>query len=141
MYKVGTVCKILQNVRLPDGSLKVVVEGGYRAEAVKFAANESFMLASVQPLETEKSTPSLETRAHMRSILREFEQNVHLDPKLPEEIARSVRDIDAPDVLCDVVASHSHLDITEKQKILETSVTEDRLSPVSYTHLARTRKR
>ncbi|MFR5879906.1 MAG: LON peptidase substrate-binding domain-containing protein [Cloacibacillus evryensis] len=64
----------------------------------------------------------------MRSILREFEQNVHLDPKLPEEIARSVRDIDAPDVLCDVVASHSHLDITEKQKILETSVTEDRLS-------------
>ena len=62
LYKVGTVCKILQNVRLPDGSLKVVVEGGYRAEAVKFAANESFMLASVQPLETEKSAPSLETR-------------------------------------------------------------------------------
>ncbi len=128
LYKIGTVCKILQNVRLPDGSLKVVVEGGYRAEAVRFATNESFMLASVTPLETEKCEPTLEMRAHMRSILREFEQNVHLDPKLPEEIARSVRDIDIPDVLCDVVASHSRLDIIEKQKILETADTPDRLS-------------
>ena len=119
---------MLQNVRLPDGSLKVVVEGGYRAEAVRFATNESFMLASVIPLETEKREPSLEIRARMRSVLREFEQNVRLDPKLPEEIARSVQDIDSPDVLCDVVASHSRLDITEKQKILETSDAEDRLS-------------
>lgn len=128
LYKIGTVCKMLQNVRLPDGSLKVVVEGGYRAEAVRFATNESFMLASVIPLETEKREPSLEIRARMRSVLREFEQNVRLDPKLPEEIARSVQDIDSPDVLCDVVASHSRLDITEKQKILETSDAEDRLS-------------
>lgn len=128
LYKIGTVCKILQNVRLPDGSLKVVVEGGYRAQAVRFATNESFMLASVTPLETEKCEPTLEMRAHMRSILREFEQNVHLDPKLPEEIARSVRDIDVPDVLCDVVTSHSRLDIIEKQKILETADTSDRLS-------------
>ena len=60
--------------------------------------------------------------------MREFEQNVHLDPKLPEEIARSVRDIDVPDVLCDVVTSHSRLDIIEKQKILETADTSDRLS-------------
>ena len=52
------VCKTLQNVRLPDGSLKVVVEGGYRAQAVRFATNESFMLASVTPLETEKCEPS-----------------------------------------------------------------------------------
>ncbi|MCD8233160.1 MAG: LON peptidase substrate-binding domain-containing protein, partial [Cloacibacillus porcorum] len=128
LYKIGTVCKILQNVRLPDGSLKVVVEGGYRAQAVRFATNESFMLASVTPLETEKCEPTLEMRAHMRSILREFEQNVHLDPKLPEEIARSVRDIDVPDVLCDVVTSHSRLDIIEKQKILETADTSDRLN-------------
>ena len=95
LYKVGTVCKMLQNVRLPDGTLKVVVEGG---------------------------------RALMRAVLRGFEENVRLDPKLPEEIARSVRDIDDPEVLCDIIASHGNFDITDKQKILETVDAEDRLN-------------
>ena len=64
----------------------------------------------------------------MRAVLRGFEENVRLDPKLPEEIARSVRDIDDPEVLCDIIASHGNFDITDKQKILETVDVENRLN-------------
>lgn len=128
LYTKGTLCKILQNVRLPDGSLKVVVEGGCRAEAERFSTAEPFMLAYVKTIETVESDPSQKTRAYMRTLLREFETNVHLDPKMPDEIARSVQDIDNPDVLCDIVASHCNLDITDKQKILETPDTSDRLA-------------
>ena len=108
LYKVGTVCKMLQNVRLPDGTLKVVVEGGRRAEVKKMASNDSFMLASVVILDSERPAVSTELRALMRAVLRGFEENVRLDPKLPEEIARSVRDIDDPEVLCDIIASHGN---------------------------------
>ena len=128
LYKVGTVCKMLQNVRLPDGTLKVVVEGGRRAEVKKMASNDSFMLASVVILDSERPAVSTELRALMRAVLRGFEENVRLDPKLPEEIARSVRDIDDPEVLCDIIASHGNFDITDKQKILETVDAEDRLN-------------
>ena len=128
LYKVGTVCKMLQNVRLPDGTLKVVVEGGRRAEVKKMASNDSFMLASVVILDSERPAVSTELRALMRAVLRGFEENVRLDPKLPEEIARSVRDINDPEVLCDIIASHGNFDITDKQKILETVDAEDRLN-------------
>ena len=119
---------MLQNVRLPDGTLKVVVEGGRRAEVKKMASNDSFMLASVVILDSERPAVSTELRALMRAVLRGFEENVRLDPKLPEEIARSVRDIDDPEVLCDIIASHGNFDITDKQKILETVDAEDRLN-------------
>lgn len=128
LYKTGTVCKILQNIRLPDGSLKVVIEGGYRAQAIRISSNDLFMVANVVPIMPEKKEPSLKTRAQMRSVVREFEQNVHLDPKMPEDLARSVKDIDDPDVLCDVVTSHSRLDIGQKQQMLETVDTDERLA-------------
>lgn len=128
LYKVGTVCKMLQNVRLPDGTLKVVVEGVHRAEVKKMASNDSFMLASVVLQDAERLAISTELRALMRAVLREFAENVRLDPKLPEEVAHSVRDIDAPEVLCDIIASHGNFDTADKQKILETADAEDRLN-------------
>lgn len=128
LYKVGTVCRMLQNVRLQDGTLKVVVEGGHRAEVKKMASNDYFMLASVVLLDAERPAISTELRALMRAVLREFGENVRLDPKLPEEIARSVRDIDDPEVLCDIIASHCNFNTADKQKILETVEAEDRLN-------------
>ncbi len=127
LYNTGTVCKILQNVRLPDGTLKVVIEGVQRAEVKKFASNDSFMLASVSLIENEQVALTTAFRALMRAVLHEFEENARLDPKLPEEIARSVRDIDDPAVLCDIIASHGNFEIDDKQKILETAGTQERL--------------
>ena len=128
LYTHGTVCKILQNVRLPDGTLKVVVEGGYRGTAERITNSDPFMLAYVKQVKTKDEEFTLETRAKMRAVQREFENHVHLDPKMPEEIARSVADIDNPEVLCDVIASHAQLEIESKQKILETQFVDDRLS-------------
>jgi len=131
LYSVGTVCKMLQNVRLPDGSLKVVAEGGYRAKSVRFADHDSYMQASVAPLDDSRgliaNPPSAPVRARMRALLREFEQNVRLDPKLPDEIYRSVSGIDDASTLGDVIASHSRLEIEDKQKLLETADAEERL--------------
>lgn len=127
LYKVGTVCKMLQNVRLPDGSIKLVAEGIHRAEAKKFSSGDSFMLASVTPLNSGPRVPTVEMRALVRTVIREFEENVRLDPKLPEEVARSVRDIDDPEIVCDVIASHGNMDVRDKQKLLETIEIKDRL--------------
>lgn len=127
LYKVGTVCKMLQNVRLPDGSIKLVAEGIHRAEAKKFSSGDSFMLASVTPLNSGPHVPTVEMRALVRTVIREFEENVRLDPKLPEEVARSVRDIDDPEIVCDVIASHGNMDVRDKQKVLETIEIKDRL--------------
>lgn len=131
LYSVGTVCKILQNLHLPDGVLKVVAEGVCRARIVKISGEGSYMLASVKPLEQEVATAhadfSPEVRALMRSVMREFEINVTLDPKLPDEIYNSVREIKEASTLSDVVASHCRLEIEKKQKLLETPDAGERL--------------
>ena len=127
LYETGTICKVLQNVRLPDGTVKIIVEGGFRAKADNFTSNDSFLMADATKLETPDFVESTHLRAFMRSIIREFEENVHLDPKLPDDLVKSVADIESPDILGDVVTSHTHLDISDKQQLLETVNVDDRL--------------
>ncbi|MDO5115403.1 MAG: endopeptidase La [Synergistaceae bacterium] len=128
LYSVGTICRMLQSVRMPDGMLKVVVEGEKRGKADKFAARDSFISAGVVPFDSKREKMTLEISALMRLVRSEFEKNVQLDSKLPDDIFRSVSDILDPEVLCDITASHSRLDITEKQRLLETVNVVDRLS-------------
>lgn len=128
IYEVGTVCQILQNVRLPDGTLKVIVEGSKRAKAISYKNGPSYLSAEALPLESEFPTGSKKTVALSRSILNAFEINISLDSKLPSDIKRSVSDIDDSEILCDVITSHSNIAVEKKQLILETVSVEKRMA-------------
>ena len=131
LYQVGTLCKMLQNIRLPDGMLKVVAEGVCRARSVNISEDGSYMLASLKPLDNTGKTASADfspaVRALMRAVLSEFEINVSLDSKLPDEIYNSVREIKEAAVLSDVIASHCRFDTAKKQLLLETPDAGERL--------------
>ena len=131
LYSVGTVCKMLQNIRLPDGMLKVIAEGVCRAKCVKFSEEGSYVMASLMPLDYHGKTAAADfspsVKALMRAVLREFEINVTLDPKLPDEIYNSVSDIREASVLSDVVASHCRFETEKKQVLLETPDAKERL--------------
>ena len=129
IYQVGTVSTVLQLLKLPDGTVKVLVEGGHRARISEFADNPNFFQARAKIIE-EDAGDSSEVEALSRSVVSQFEQYIKLNRKIPPEVLVSINQIDDSSKLADTVASHLALKISEKQELLEADRIADRLERV-----------
>jgi len=129
IYSVGTVGTVLQLLKLPDGTVKVLVEGGQRASITKFAENEEFFQAYADLVE-EKVGDQQELEALSRAVVSQFEQYIKLNKKIPPEVLVSINQIEESGKLADTVASHLALKIPEKQQLLECATVSERLERV-----------
>ena len=129
IYTVGTVGTVLQLLKLPDGTVKVLVEGGQRATIVKFTDLEDFFQAYGQVME-DSAGDDREIDALARTVISQFEQYIKLNKKIPPEVLVSINQIDEPSKLADTVASHLSLKIPEKQELLECQGVAERLEKV-----------
>jgi ATP-dependent Lon protease len=129
IYRMGTIGNILQLLRLPDGTVKVLVEGVSRARVVEFVDNKDFFQVSAE-MATEDSSNEEETSALFRTVLGHFEQYVKLNKKIQPETLGTVSKITNPSLLADTIAAHMSVDIAEKQKILEMLSINDRLEHI-----------
>jgi len=126
LYTVGSVASILQLLKLPDGTVKVLVEGNYRATIDSFVSEGDFFSAQVsERLDTVLS--EREAGVLTRSLMTQFDQFVKLSKKVPPEILTSVTSIEEPGRLADTIAAHMSMKIEEKQRILETSGIRERI--------------
>ncbi len=129
IYRVGTIASVLQLLKLPDGTVKVLVEGGARAQIATFTQNENFFEVHAE-LVAESSEEGEDVEALARTVTSQFEQYVKLNRKIPPEVLVSVNQIEEPSKLADTVASHLALKIPEKQDLLEISSVLERLERV-----------
>ena len=119
LYSLGTVATILQLLKLPDGTVKVLVEGGQRAEIATIEFAEEYIRAEVMPCE-EEPIEGREAEALVRTLLSQFEQFAQSNKKIPQEVLASLSGIDDPSRLMDTVAAQISLELEERQRILET---------------------
>eukprot|EP01012_Entosiphon_sulcatum_P005324 TRINITY_DN12348_c0_g1_i1.p2 TRINITY_DN12348_c0_g1~~TRINITY_DN12348_c0_g1_i1.p2 ORF type:complete len:804 (+),score=212.03 TRINITY_DN12348_c0_g1_i1:685-3096(+) len=129
VYDVGTIASVLQLLKLPDGTVKVLVEGGSRARIVDFVENEAFFQARAVAVPDEDSDKH-EVDALARSVVSQFEQYVKLNKKVPPEVLVSVNQIEDPSKLADTVASHLATKVSDKQEVLEITTVSERLEKV-----------
>ncbi|MFA7620424.1 MAG: endopeptidase La [Aminobacteriaceae bacterium] len=119
LYRVGTVCSILQMVRIPDGTTKVLIEGVERVKVLSYGKGKETLEAEIVSLPWEDHhSPNLE--ALKRSVLEQFEKYVTLHPRIPGEVLISVMNVDDPRQISDLVGSHLSMKVDKKQKLLET---------------------
>jgi len=124
LYSVGTVANILQLLKLPDGTVKVLVEGVQRACLINNIENKNYFFSEVELLKSE-DVDSEEEEALLRSVLTQFESYIKLNKKIPPEVLASVNGIDESERLADTIAAHMPLSLDDKQTALEiTSITE-----------------
>ncbi len=129
IYRVGTVSTILQLLRLPDGTVKVLVEGKKRARITEYLQIKDCFVVKAQELKEEKGvTPEIE--ALMRSIVSSFEAYVKLNKKVPPELIVSVTSIEDPSRLADTIAAHLTIKLADKQRILEIIDVTQRLERI-----------
>jgi ATP-dependent Lon protease len=126
IFSVGTVGSILQLLRLPDGTVKVLVEGKHRARVRRFLDSERFLLVDAEDVE-ETIERTVELEALMRSVQSTFEAYVKLNKRIPPEMLTSVASIDDPARLADTIVAHLSLKLQDKQSILETESPARRL--------------
>jgi ATP-dependent Lon protease len=129
LYEVGTLATILQLLKLPDGTVKVLVEGSERALIDRFNVDDHFS-AEITILAEEDRVDEREVDVLVRSIIAQFEQYVKLNKKVPPEILTSLSGIDEPGRLADTVAAHMALKLSEKQRILEIQDVKSRLEQI-----------
>ena len=129
IYEVGTISTVLQLLKLPDGTVKVLVEGVARARVIRFSENDEFfeVYADVMP---EKESEEAEIEALSRSVVSQFEQYLKLNKKVSPEALVSVNQIEEYGKLVDTIASHLALKIPEKQELLEVDVVSERMEKV-----------
>jgi ATP-dependent Lon protease len=118
LYTIGTVATILQMLKLPDGTVKVLVEGTARAEIETFREGDGYWTAQYKIISL-KERKDKKTLAFMRSVFSQFDQYVKLNKKIPPEILTSLTSIEEPGRLADSIAANLTLKLSEKQKILE----------------------
>ena len=129
IYDVGTLATILQLLKLPDGTVKVLVEGGSRANLEDVRSGEYFS-ADIQMVKETSTDDSRELYGLKRTVISEFESYVKLNKKVPPEILSSLSSIEQPGRLADTIAAHMSLKLTEKQKVLEIYDASQRLQHV-----------
>ena len=127
IYSIGTLSTILQLLKLPDGTIKVLVEGSERARIVNFVEKEQYFSAKVLVLPSTGDENNQELDILVRSVVNQFDQYVKLNKKVPPEILTSLASIDEPARLADTIAAHMSLKLDEKQKILEIGNVRERL--------------
>jgi ATP-dependent Lon protease len=127
MHRIGTLANILQLLKLPDGTVKVLVEGGERTEIARFVSAEGFFAAQHRPLSDHIGLDDRETEVLMRSAMGLFDQYVKLNKKVPPEVLTSLSSIDEPSRLADTMAAHMSLKLDEKQRVLEMVDVQERL--------------
>lgn len=124
IHEIGTIATVLQLLKLPDGTVKVLVEGVRRGKIVRFLESQAYFLADVEFID-DVGTQGRENEILIRSIKSQFDQYVKLNRKIPSEIAASVLAIDDPSRLGDIVTAHVGLKLEDKQTLLElTDVTK-----------------
>jgi ATP-dependent Lon protease len=126
IYQVGTVSNILQLLKLPDGTIKVLVEGSYRAAVDNVDDEGPFTVAGVREV-ISADIPDREAESLLRSTITQFEKYVNLSKKVPAEVLTSLTGIDEPGRLADTIAAHMSVPLEEKQHILEISSIRARL--------------
>ncbi len=126
IYHVGTLANILQLLKLPDGTIKVLVEGEQRARLLEMDERGELVAVTVEPMEP-IATDNREIEAIMRSVISQFDQYVKLNKKIPPEIISSLSSIDEPDRMADTVAAHMSIKLEDKQEVLEITDVAKRL--------------
>jgi len=126
IYQMGTVSNILQLLKLPDGTIKVLVEGGYRAVVDSVDDEGNFAVSGVREVISD-DIPESEVEGLLRSTITQFEKYVNLSKKVPAEVLTSLTGIDEPGRLADTIAAHMSVDLEEKQRILEITGIRPRL--------------
>ncbi|KSU83750.1 ATP-dependent Lon protease [Fictibacillus enclensis] len=127
IYEIGTLSKVNQMLKLPNGTIRVLVEGIQRGKITQFIDREEYLEVEVELME-DQGEKDLEIQALMRTALQQFEQYINLSKKVTPETLASVQDIEEPGRLADVISSHLSLKIKEKQHILEITDVKDRLN-------------
>jgi ATP-dependent Lon protease len=128
MFEVGCVSTILQMLKLPDGTVKVLVEGQQRAKVDGIEDGESHFTAHVTPIEVLPPESGSEVEALRRAVMQQFDQYVKLNKKIPPEILTSISSIDDAGRLADTIAAHLPLKLESKQVVLDLSPVRERLS-------------
>lgn len=126
LYEIGTLANILQLLKLPDGTVKVLVEGVSRVSLVDFSEQEECFVATVEPC-TELYPEQGDHEPLIRSLINQFERYVRNSEKVPPEIITALNTIDDPGRLADTIASHLSLRLQQKQELLENTDISDRL--------------
>ena len=126
IYSVGTVAKVKQMLKLPNGTLRVLVEGLHRAEVIEFIEEENVVQVSIKKV-TEEVEDDLEEKAFMRTLLEHFEQYIKVSKKVSNETFATVADVEEPGRLADLIASHLPIKTKQKQEILEIVSVKERL--------------
>ena len=127
IHQVGTIANVLQLLRLPDGTVKALIEGKTRATIARFVKNEDFFQVAIEPIvQTEVSPP--ESVALVRAVIKGFEEYAKLNKDISKDLVSSIASISNPSKLSDTVAAHFSFKIEDKQRLLETISQEERLS-------------
>jgi len=127
IHRVGTEAKIIQILKAPDGSAKVLIEGIRRRRITRFLAQKDYFRVKTAPV-SERQRVSVRLRALTRTVSDLFQRYLQLNPRVPSEIAQTITEIDDPERLADTVCAHAVLKIAEKQGLLELPRVEDRLN-------------
>lgn len=130
LYQIGTLSTILQMLKLPDGTIKVLVEGGDRVMVDSLLETNEYYSAAVKLLEKSSLVDDREAEVLLRSVLNLFDQYVKLNKKVPPEILTSLSGIDDPSRLADTIAAHMSLKLDEKQEILEIQDPRERIEHI-----------
>jgi ATP-dependent Lon protease len=121
IYDIGTLSSVLQLLKLPDGTVKVLVEGERRAKAKQYHQDKSYLEATVEPIEDlNQSLKDTEVNILMRSLMSQFEQYIKLNKKIPPEVLSPLSGIEEPGRLADTISAHLTLKVDDKQELLET---------------------
>jgi len=127
LHAIGTLAQILQLLKLPDGTVKVLVDGSERVRVEQLYALETYFTAQIMPIAEQSIEDERELEVHMRTLLSQFENYVKLNKKIPPEILTSLAGIDDPSRLADTIAAHMPLRLDEKQRILEMTNIGERM--------------
>ena len=130
LYQIGTLSTILQMLKLPDGTIKVLVEGGDRVTVDSLLETNEYYSAAIKVLEKPALVDDREAEVLLRSVLNLFDQYVKLNKKVPPEILTSLSGIDDPSRLADTIAAHMSLKLDEKQDILEIQDPRERIEHI-----------
>ena len=129
LYNFGTVAKIIQLLKLPDGTLKVLVEGIYRARVKKVNFNKEFITASILQIK-EKYKKNNQTQALIKLVKEQFIEFQKINKKVSNELVNNIKNYNDPNKIADIISSNINLSISQKQEILEIVNIEERLNKI-----------